>query len=66
MLTIEQYQALLKAVPAINAALLQQGVATEEVDLDGEDKLSSVVKTKKKATKSKANIEATSDEESEG
>jgi hypothetical protein len=55
----------LKAIPAINAALLEQGVATEEVDLDGDDKLSSVVKTKKKAVKSKANIEATSDEESE-
>jgi hypothetical protein len=66
MLTVEQYQALLKAVPAINSALLQQGVAIDEVDLDGEDKLSSVVKTKKKAPKSKANIEATSDEESEG
>jgi hypothetical protein len=62
---VEQYQEFLKAVPAINAALVEQGVAVEEADLQGEEKLSTVVKSEKKPPRSKSNIEATSDEDSD-
>lgn len=69
-MTIEQYQLLLKAIPEINADLKAQGI-----DVSGEDKADvdddpmeedeeprKRVKAKKDT---KANIEATSDEEEE-
>lgn len=63
-LTIEQYAALLKSVPGINTALKELGHA---VDADGVDapKVGAKPKEKMERTKksSKANIEATSDEE---
>ena len=56
----------MKAVPAINAVLLEQGLEGEELDAGEADKLSAVVKkAKAPKVKSKPNIEATSDEASE-
>ncbi|POS72299.1 hypothetical protein DHEL01_v209309 [Diaporthe helianthi] len=68
MLNIDQYQAFLGAVPAINKALGKHGVkvaggdtADDGGEEEGEEK---PIKSKKKESKSKkANIEATSDEE---
>jgi hypothetical protein len=63
-LNVEQYQAFLKAIPEINASLKELGVDVTggggEIDEDEE------VKPRKKAAvkkESKANIDATSDEE---
>ncbi|RDA93631.1 hypothetical protein CP533_4916 [Ophiocordyceps camponoti-saundersi (nom. inval.)] len=64
-LSVEQYTALLKAVPAINAALGEMGHAVNEFPQTN-DKLPVVKKstTKEKSRKSsKANIEATSEED---
>lgn len=66
-LSIEQYKALLKAIPAINSELRSQG---QEIDdgaagEDGEEAAEKLPKKKSKSPVKKANIEATSDEDSE-
>lgn len=59
-----QYTALLKAAPGINAALRQMGQAMEDVDDLGDATVEPTKKPKKEKKKaSKANIDATSDEE---
>lgn len=62
---MEQYQALVRAIPAINAALAKLGhtvsdVEPQEIPPEVSKKASS---SKEKKAKAKANIEATSDEE---
>ncbi|KAL7896576.1 transcriptional Coactivator p15 domain-containing protein [Trichoderma sp. SZMC 28014] len=63
-LSVEQYLALLKAAPGINAALRAKGQAVEdpdEMDIEEPD----VSTTKKKSKSDKSNIEATSDEDND-
>lgn len=69
MLNIEQYQALIGAVPAITKELGKHGVkvaggdAAEDDAEEEEEEEEKPAKSKKKASKSKkANIDATSDE----
>ncbi|KIE02326.1 Transcriptional Coactivator p15 family protein, partial [Metarhizium majus ARSEF 297] len=63
-LSVAQYTALLKAAPGINAALRQMGQAMEDVDDLGDATVGPTKKPKKEKKKaSKANIDATSDEE---
>ncbi|KAM0418844.1 hypothetical protein ACHAPT_012209 [Fusarium lateritium] len=63
-LSVEQYNALVKAIPAINAALRAQGQEVEDPEDEAETALVPVSKPKKERKRSpKANIEATSDEE---
>ncbi|KAH7149434.1 transcriptional Coactivator p15-domain-containing protein [Dactylonectria estremocensis] len=65
-LSVEQYTALLKAVPAINAALRDLGNTIDEADEPVSTALIPTSKPKKDRSKSsKANIEETSDEEEE-
>lgn len=62
-LSIEQYKALLAAVPAINKTLRETGHFAAADDTD-ETAVATTVKSKKENSKpSKANIEATSDED---
>ncbi|KAH6609623.1 hypothetical protein Trco_002969 [Trichoderma cornu-damae] len=61
-LSVEQYLALLKAAPGINAALRAKGQDVEDPDdMDVEEPSASTNKRKSKSDK--ANIEATSDED---
>jgi len=64
---MDQYKALLQAIPAINAQLKEMGIALgESADAMDEDEPEEEEKPKKrvKAKKTeKANIEATSDED---
>ncbi|UNI20601.1 hypothetical protein JDV02_006672 [Purpureocillium takamizusanense] len=60
-LSIEQYTALLKAAPAINEVLRTMG--QDVAGLDGAVVADTVKPKKEKSKRSKANIEATSDEE---
>lgn len=69
-LTVEQYKELLKFIPEINAQLRKEGEDLGDAE-DGEggerqvaETLLAVEKSKKPARK-KANIEATSDEDSD-
>ncbi|PHH80966.1 hypothetical protein CDD80_5176 [Ophiocordyceps camponoti-rufipedis] len=63
-LSVEQYAALIKAVPAINAALGELG--HDVSDAPAADDVPVIKQAKKAKTKSpKANIEATSDEDEE-
>lgn len=63
-LSVDQYNALIKAIPAINAALRAQGEKVDDPEDEAETALVPVVKPKKERKRSpKANIEATSDEE---
>lgn len=67
-LSIDQYKALLKAIPEINAGLKDIGIvvspnAVDDDDEEEEEKPQRKAKTQ--AKNSKANIEATSDEEEE-
>ena len=73
-LSLDQYKALVRAIPDINAALRDDGVAISDAEGEedggageGSSKTPSVAKEKKekkaKASK-KSNIEATSDEDS--
>ncbi|KAH6985941.1 transcriptional Coactivator p15-domain-containing protein [Ilyonectria sp. MPI-CAGE-AT-0026] len=65
-LSVEQYTALLKAVPAINAALRDLGNTIDESDEPTSTALIPTSKPKKDRSKSdKANIDATSDEDEE-
>ncbi|KAI8296936.1 putative RNA polymerase II transcriptional coactivator [Colletotrichum sp. SAR11_240] len=68
-LSIPQYEALLKAVPAINAKLRAMGHdvggAAEDGAAPGAEESSKAASKEKKSKSSKANIEATSDEESD-
>ncbi|KAK5987206.1 Putative RNA polymerase II transcriptional coactivator [Cladobotryum mycophilum] len=57
-LSVEQYLALLKAAPGINAALREAGVAFDDPELSDVPDAPS-----KKSKKEKANIEATSEED---
>lgn len=59
-LSVDQYAALLKAVPAINAALRDLGHTVED---DVQGAADQVRVAKDKAKPPKANIEATSDED---
>jgi hypothetical protein len=66
-LSVDQYKEFLKAIPAINEQLRKEG---HDVDDVGEEAESAEEQENAKAKKSKkesrkANIEATSDEESE-
>jgi hypothetical protein len=60
---VAQYAALLKAAPAINAALQQMGQAVEGLEDIGDATIDPPKNPKKERKASKANIEATSDEE---
>ncbi|KAL6873271.1 PC4 domain-containing protein [Trichoderma longibrachiatum] len=61
-LSVEQYLALIKAAPGINAALRAMGQDVDDPDeMDIEEP--SVPKASKKAKSDKSNIEATSDED---
>jgi len=67
-LSIDQYKAFVKAIPAINASLRSQGIeieGSEEVEAaESEEEVKPKRKTKAKAIEEeKSNIEATSDEE---
>ncbi|KAF7545693.1 hypothetical protein G7Z17_g8979 [Cylindrodendrum hubeiense] len=63
-LSVEQYTALLKAVPAINAALRDLGNPVDEPDEPMSTALIPTSKPKKDRSKSsRANIDATSDED---
>ncbi|KAG5948647.1 hypothetical protein E4U53_006222 [Claviceps sorghi] len=62
-LSVAQYTALLKAAPAINDTLRQLGQTVEEVADPSGAALEPAKVTKEKRRPSKANIEATSDEE---
>ena len=65
-LSIEQYRALIKFIPEINAQIRKEG---EEIDdgsgtnLEGSDGEKALVETTKKRPSKKSNIEATSDED---
>ncbi|KAG5941928.1 hypothetical protein E4U59_001472 [Claviceps monticola] len=61
-LSVAQYAALLKAAPAINDTLRQLGQTVEEVP-DMSDTVAEPIKASKAKKPSKANIDATSDEE---
>lgn len=63
-LSVEQYNALLKALPGVNAALGELGHEVNAVDPDA-TKAPAVKAKEKKSKPAKANIEATSDEESD-
>lgn len=64
-LTVDQYKALLKAIPAINASLKDAGVDVSGYAVDDEDESDSLVAPKKKTKprNEKSNIDATSDED---
>lgn len=63
-LSVEQYLALLKAAPGINAALRAKGQAVEDPDeMDIEEP--SVATNRRKSKSDKSNIEATSDEDND-
>ena len=64
-LNVEQYQALVNAVPSINAALIKKGVDIESSTIQEKDRredAEGAVKRQKIKSK-KANIDATSDED---
>ncbi|KFH44760.1 putative RNA polymerase II transcriptional coactivator-like protein [Hapsidospora chrysogenum ATCC 11550] len=64
-LSVEQWTTLLKAAPGINAALRDLGHLGDDEDADAVDEPPVVKAPKKEKSKSsKANIEATSDEDS--
>lgn len=66
MLSIDQYQSLASLIPSINAALRKEGIAIAGADGNDVQETSSI-RTKKagdaKKESTKANIDATSDEE---
>lgn len=72
-MTIDQYKALVKAIPAINASLGEEGIdindSGEEMDEGGDEgdeedeKDEKKSRRKIKSKREKANIEETSDEE---
>ncbi|OAA42057.1 Transcriptional Coactivator p15 family protein [Metarhizium rileyi] len=62
-LSMAQYTALLKAVPAINAALRQMGQTIEDLDPPADSSIEPAKKSEKEKKVCKANIEATSDED---
>ena len=62
-LSIEQYSALIKSIPAITATLTEMGYVIN--DEDDEPSVPKVKAKKEKSKPSKSNIEATSDEESD-
>jgi len=63
-LSVEQYNAFLKAVPRINAALRAKGLVVEgDDDEELEAALETAPKAKKGRKSPKANIETTSEEE---
>ena len=65
-MTIDQYKALAKAIPAINASLKRGGTDIGESAALEEDESENEPKPKKiKGKKEKSNIEETSDEEDE-
>ncbi len=64
-LSVDQYRALLKAAPGINASLRDLGEVVEDGDENITEGISkSKVPSKERSKSTKANIDATSDEES--
>ncbi|PSR80933.1 transcriptional Coactivator p15-domain-containing protein [Coniella lustricola] len=66
MMSIEQYQSFVGLIPSINAALRNEGVAFEDNEDDGvQDPTSKTTKkvVDAKTASTKANIDATSDED---
>ncbi|KAH8910972.1 PC4-domain-containing protein [Coniochaeta sp. PMI_546] len=67
-LSVDQYKEFLKAIPAINEQLRKEGQDVDDVGGSDSAEKQDIPREKKKATKEssrKANIEATSDEESD-
>jgi len=64
-MSIDQYKALLKAVPEINASLKKGGIDVGESAEAEDDEEEPKPKKKVKGKKEKSNIEETSDEEDE-
>lgn len=66
-LTVDQYKALVKAIPEINANLKASGIAVEEsTAMDEDDEVADEKPKKRKAAvkkETKSNIDETSDEE---
>jgi hypothetical protein len=62
-LSVDQYKALLRAIPEINASLKTGGVDVGESALPDDDEEDPKPQRKSKTKKEKANIEATSDED---
>jgi hypothetical protein len=62
-LTVDQYKALLKAIPEINASLRRGGIDVGESALPDEEEEDPKSQSKAKAKKEKLNIEETSDED---
>ncbi|KAL8358179.1 hypothetical protein RB598_002787 [Gaeumannomyces tritici] len=63
-LTLDQYQALLKNAPAINAELRKMGEDVQDVEASTADPPAESPRPPSRDKRAKANIEATSDEES--
>jgi hypothetical protein len=66
-LSVDQYKEFLKVIPAINEQLRKEGHDVDDVGESGsaEDQENPKAKKTKKESSRKANIEATSDEESD-
>ena len=63
-MTVDQYKAFLKAIPAINASLKESGVDVDGYAVEGEGKSDLLARQKKTKSKNeKLNIDATSDED---
>ncbi|KAI9167592.1 putative RNA polymerase II transcriptional coactivator [Paramyrothecium foliicola] len=62
-LSVDQYAALLKSIPSINAALREMGHSVDDPDSSSVPAVAPKKAKKDKARSDKANIEATSDEE---
>lgn len=64
-MTVDQYKAFLRAVPAINASLKEAGVDINGYAVDDDDESNAPARQKKnaKSKNEKSNIDATSDEE---
>lgn len=64
-MTIDQYKALLKTIPEINAALKSGGIDVGESALPDDDEEDPKPQRKARSKKEKSNIEETSDEDEE-
>ena len=62
-LSVAQYMALLKTMPAINATLRRKGHAVEDAEDLSDAPVDAPTAKKSKSKAEKSNIEATSDEE---
>lgn len=67
-LSVEQFNALLRAIPSITAALVREGETVESIDGESMDNSGRPIAPQLKRVKpksTKSNIEATSDEDEE-